>query len=119
MRRFFCTLLAALMCLSLLPLSALAEDEVVDVTQDAQIVDVFPAPDEEQPPEEIAEAGMEEDDSAPVTDGETYSGTCGENLTWTLDTDTGVLTISGTGAMTNYLREPDERDDPGQRHHYR
>ena len=29
------------------------------------------------------------------------SGTCGENLTWTL-TDDGVLTISGTGAMTDY-----------------
>ena len=29
------------------------------------------------------------------------SGTCGENLTWTLSDD-GVLTISGTGAMTNY-----------------
>ena len=28
------------------------------------------------------------------------SGTCGENLTWTLND--GVLTISGTGAMTNY-----------------
>ena len=29
------------------------------------------------------------------------SGACGENLTWTL-TDTGKLTISGTGAMTDY-----------------
>lgn len=29
-------------------------------------------------------------------------GTCGENLTWTLDTDTGVLTISGEGDMTSY-----------------
>ncbi len=29
------------------------------------------------------------------------SGTCGENLTWTLD-DGGTLTISGTGAMTDY-----------------
>ena len=28
------------------------------------------------------------------------SGTCGENLTWTLD-DEGTLTISGTGAMDN------------------
>ncbi len=28
------------------------------------------------------------------------SGTCGENLTWTLDN--GVLNISGTGAMTNF-----------------
>lgn len=31
-----------------------------------------------------------------------YSGTCGTNLTWTLDTGTGVLAINGTGAMTNY-----------------
>ncbi len=29
------------------------------------------------------------------------SGTCGENLTWVL-TDDGTLTISGTGAMTDY-----------------
>ena len=29
------------------------------------------------------------------------SGTCGENLTWTLDSD-GLLTISGTGPMTYY-----------------
>ena len=32
----------------------------------------------------------------------TYSGTCGTNLTWSLDTETGVLNITGTGAMTNY-----------------
>ncbi len=30
------------------------------------------------------------------------SGTCGENLTWTLD-DKGVLTISGIGDMNNYI----------------
>ena len=30
------------------------------------------------------------------------SGTCGSNLTWMLDAETGVLTISGTGAMDNY-----------------
>ena len=33
---------------------------------------------------------------------ETYNGTCGENVTWALDTDTGVLTISGCGDMDNY-----------------
>ena len=32
----------------------------------------------------------------------TYKGTCGTGLNWTLDTDTGVLTISGSGAMKNY-----------------
>ncbi len=31
-----------------------------------------------------------------------YSGTCGDNLTWTLDTETGVLDITGTGDMTNW-----------------
>ena len=30
-----------------------------------------------------------------------FSGSCGENLTWTLDED-GLLTISGTGAMESY-----------------
>ena len=33
---------------------------------------------------------------------ETYTGECGENLTYTLDTDTGMLTISGTGKMADY-----------------
>ena len=32
---------------------------------------------------------------------ETASGTCGENLTWTLD-DSGTLTISGTGEMDDF-----------------
>ena len=31
----------------------------------------------------------------------TASGTCGDNLTWTLD-EAGTLTISGTGPMTNF-----------------
>ena len=30
------------------------------------------------------------------------SGTCGDNVTWTLNTSTGALTITGTGAMTDY-----------------
>ena len=34
------------------------------------------------------------------------SGTCGENLTWTLDSE-GALTISGTGAMRDYSSELD------------
>lgn len=30
------------------------------------------------------------------------SGTCGPNLTWSLDRSTGTLTISGTGEMDDY-----------------
>nr|MBQ8244403.1 leucine-rich repeat domain-containing protein [Oscillospiraceae bacterium] len=30
------------------------------------------------------------------------TGSCGEDLTWSLDRQTGVLTITGTGAMTDY-----------------
>ncbi len=32
----------------------------------------------------------------------TYSGTCGDNLTWTYDSSNGCLTISGTGNMYDY-----------------
>ncbi len=35
----------------------------------------------------------------------TYSGTCGDNLTWSLDTFTGVLSIDGTGNMYNYYED--------------
>ncbi len=34
-----------------------------------------------------------------------YSGTCGDNLTWTFDDATGELIISGTGEMDDYCIE--------------
>ena len=37
----------------------------------------------------------------PLVASAAISGTCGENLTWTLD-DSGTLTISGTGDMTDW-----------------
>ena len=43
---------------------------------------------------------------------EVYSGTCGAagyeaDVTWELDTETGILDINGTGAMTHYWSLPD------------
>ena len=32
----------------------------------------------------------------------TYSGTCGDTIKWSLDTETGVLNITGTGEMYNF-----------------
>ena len=34
------------------------------------------------------------------------SGTCGDNLTWIFEPDTGTLTISGTGAMNSFETSP-------------
>ena len=39
-----------------------------------------------------------------------YQGTCGDNLTWTLD-ENGLLTISGTGEMTDGPGWPGPEDD--------
>ena len=58
-------------------------------------------------PSAPANAGVEEDSLEPVLadagEGEApTSGTCGENLTWELNLETGTLTISGTGKMADY-----------------
>ena len=114
-------LLALLLCLSLAA-PALASDELEDVTDIAAeaFADAADEPRAEAVDEDEAEIADVTDEAAedildieaetvlvdvrdePVTDGATYSGVCGENVTWTLDTSTGELTISGTGAMTEY-----------------
>ena len=40
--------------------------------------------------------------SATSMQAEIYSGTCGYNLTWWLNTEDSTLTINGTGEMENY-----------------
>ena len=42
---------------------------------------------------------------APQASAAAMSGTCGENLRWSFDETTGVLTITGSGAMDDYSYE--------------
>ena len=106
-KRLLAILLTLAMVVSLFPVSAFAdagEDEgsIAPVTEDAPATE--PAPAEEargsiSPAGEAPEALPEE----PVTDevkDTVASGECGDNLTWTLEN--GVLTISGTGEMTEF-----------------
>ncbi len=43
---------------------------------------------------------------------ELRSGSCGEALTWTFDPDSGLLTISGSGAMTEFQNTELTRQSP-------
>ena len=43
---------------------------------------------------------------------EVYSGSCGESVNWSLDTETGLLEITGSGEMEDY----EDYDDPWYSH---
>ena len=90
--------LCAVLCLSLLPVSAFAENEEAaeEVLTAEELPESGAEPIAEEPAEDPAAETVTTDDAVAIA-----SGTCGENLTWTLD-DAGLLTISGTGDMTNY-----------------
>ena len=105
--------LALCMALTLSPTVALAaEDSPVDgaTTQQEVENDTYGEilPDETDADGEEESADTAEDGIAPQADDDApTSGTCGENLTWTLDSNT--LTISGTGKMTDYT---DDNESP-------
>jgi len=86
MKKPFCLLLALTLLISCLPLNALASETA---PTGAYPVDPSEAP---------IEAALAEPANESIE-----TGICGDNVTWTLDKSTGVLTISGTGPMTDYL----------------
>ena len=109
-RRLIAALMAALLSVNSLPVTVLAEEtdpagqrqaeavmesdtEESDLTEESQKESVL----EETIEEETETVLQSEEQSDELVD----SGTCGENVTWTLDSE-GVLTITGTGDMTNY-----------------
>ena len=81
------------------------ETENVDNSSDAEEavvpeISIVEVPDDEV----VMEVEIIEEEELPLfdaTSGSVSEGTCGENLTWTLDAD-GTLTISGTGEMADY-----------------
>ena len=109
-------ILAFILCFALLagmmPATVFAVDAEPDSAETTPVVEeeseteesttptVEEAPEAEESAIETGEDGTETDGS--TEESETLSGTCGDNLTWTLD-DEGTLTISGAGSMTGYV----------------
>ena len=122
MKKLLSWILVLALCLSLFPCVALAEDAEEPVGEIAPVEEPVPslendgglsgppAPTEEDQTGALVGDGVLEvpaDDPAarptdPAADEiQAGSGSCGTNLTWTLDEE-GLLTISGTGEMTNW-----------------
>lgn len=95
--------LALLMAVTLLPVQVLAEelaapDTAADTHQAAEVQEPVETETEADAPvpQESAQ------DAAPLSTGAVYTGTLGENVSWSLDTGTGALTVTGNGAMEDY-----------------
>lgn len=108
------TLIVSMLCMLIPTTSLAAQTEAPTdlLPSDTEEVNI---PEVSEPDEDVLMMPSESpEETDPVSETETtvpeitqntatpMSGTCGENLTWTLDSE-GVLTISGTGAMTNYV----------------
>lgn len=100
--------LALLMAVALLPVQVLAEelaapDTAADTHQAAEVQEPV-----ETEPETEADAPVPQEsaqDAAPLSTGAVYTGTLGENVSWSLDTGTGALTVTGSEAMEDYSSE--------------
>ena len=112
MKKLLSLLLVLAMMLTLVSGMALASEEAPEEAASAE--------ETAAPAEEIAEetapaeqAAAPEEGTPVVTDGESEpGGTCGDDAAWRLDTESGILTISGTGAMKDYPLKSGEPTAP-------
>ena len=113
-KRAMSILLALLLCLTLFPATALAEEGTMRPVENGEDggLSGTPAHTEEVDPESPVgdgvldvptdtPAALPQKPAADEIQEIVASGSCGENLTWTLD-ESGLLTISGSGAMTDW-----------------
>ena len=101
MKRYLALILALVMLFTCLPMTTLAQEYLIEDTP-AEVTK--PVEESAEPTEEATDPV--EEPSAPAEPAKknadsniTAQGTCGDDLTWTL-TEDGLLTISGTGAMS-------------------
>ncbi|MCD7903255.1 MAG: leucine-rich repeat domain-containing protein, partial [Oscillospiraceae bacterium] len=101
-KKLLSLMLVGCLCASLLPGTVLAANAEETAEPDSYIGDISAddADAVDEPAENAETATVEEDYTAPVSYADVESGTCGENVTWTLED--GVLTISGEGEMEDY-----------------
>ncbi len=104
-KRIASLLMAMLMVFTLLPVQALAEE--LDAAEPAAVQEE-PLPttsvDEQQEVTITEEPSLLDAETGSGTGG-LYTGTLGENVSWSLDTGTGALTVTGSGAMEDYSSE--------------
>lgn len=126
-KRIISLLMALLMLTSLLPTAVWAEGEAPEQTaaavmddggaeQEPAAPETSETPVEPEQPTEPEQSAEAEADAEPDSNGialySTASGSCGKKVTYTLSDD-GVLTILGTGAMTNFTyTDNDESNRP-------
>ena len=106
-RRFTALLLSCAMMLSLCQVSLATEESVPDEPIPA---DTATGTIDTETPAETPEAPAQPEiaASAPAAlqgAGAVYTGSLGENVTWSLDTATGALTVTGAGDMGEYSAE--------------
>ena len=98
--------LALLMAVALLPVQVLADElDAPDTAENLHQAEVQEPIETEAETEAEADAPVPQEsaqDAAPLSTGAVYTGTLGENVSWSLDTGTGALTVTGNGAMEDY-----------------
>ena len=106
MKRILCLLLTLVLLVGMMPVPALASEDITEGEEETLLVEPAEEPAEEptevpteEPIEELPVEILEPVEAVAETVNADDS-TCGENLTWSVSG--GTLTISGTGAMADY-----------------